>query len=421
MASYPAVWAVGIAAVALVLFPNVAAPFPTNFPQYRCATNAPPQNILSGISSTTLRVGNRPWGLQYLNKNIAFAAVNFSIAVLDTSRFQPRLMNLIPYPPELSGKMGNEDINADGYGYREVALTHDKRNLYIATGYGAVIVDVPRAILGRSDSIVGVLSSNGYAGQSAIELSITPNDEYIFVSQEFGSNNSHDRGAVEVFNVTRLPDGTVASSWRGFIALPGYATVGQQFSSDYTKLFVTSELNSTTASPNTTTGVLSVLDVAKLKHTPGKSQITKFDSGCRPVRCHLEGQYLWVTERDANHLAVFDAQKLANNDTDNVRLATINTGTSPIGVVSVGNYILTADSNRFNYSNAPTGITVVDSVLALEGQVDFPQIPTGAFPRSLAVSPDGNRLLVSEFSAGTIRVVDVSSLNSQKRNETQGK
>lgn len=408
-----------LAALVVVLFSIIAASFPTNFPEYRCATNAPLQNILTGFNSTTVRVGNRPWGLAYLNNNVAFAAVNFSIAVLDTSNFTPKLTNLIPYPPELSGKMGNEDVDADGYGYREITLTHDKRNLYIATGFGAVIVDVPRAILGRNDSIVGVLSSNGYVGQSAIDLSITPNDEYVFVSQEFGSNNTHNRGAVEVFNVTRLSDGRVASSWRGFIALPGYATVGQQFSNDYTRLFVTSELNSTSASPNSTTGVLSVLDVAKLKHNPGKAQITKVDSGCRPVRCHMKGKYLWITERDANHLAVFDAEGLANNGTDNLRLATINTGTSPIGVASVGNYILTADSNRFNYTNAPTGITVVDATLALEGQVDFPQIPTGAFPRTLAVSPDGNRLLVSEFGAATIRVVDVSALNRAKMSGTQ--
>ncbi|KAH6660206.1 cytochrome cd1-nitrite reductase-like protein [Truncatella angustata] len=310
--------------------------------------------------------------------------------------------------------MGNKNITEDGYGYRELSITHDKRNLYVATGYGAVIFDVPRAIAGRDDSFVGVLSSNGHVGRSAIELSITPDDKYVFISQEFGSNSSYNRGAIEVFNVTRLANGTVNSEWRGFIAL-GYAVVGQQFSKDYTKLFVTSEMNSTTAAPNSTTGVLSVLDVDKLKHTPGKSLITKYMSGCRPVRCHLstDGNKLWVTERDINHASVFDAQKLANNDTTDVFMATVNTGTSPIGIAVVGNHILTADSNRFDYSNASTGVTVINSAGALsKGQSDFPQIPVGDFPRSLAVSPDGNRLLVSEFGEGTVRVVDISSLNN---------
>ncbi|KAK6085959.1 hypothetical protein SCUP234_01358 [Seiridium cupressi] len=399
-----------IAAIVIALLSPVAACFPTQYPQYRCATNAPAQNALTGLKSTTVAVGNRPWGVVYLNNDYAFAAVNFSIAVLDTSQFTPKLTTLIPFPEEDYGTMGNDDINSDGYGYRELTLSHDRQNLYVATGYGAVIIDVVRAIQGRNDSIVGLLSSDGYVGRSAIELSITPNDQYIFISQEFGSNNSHNRGAIEVFNVTRLDDGTVISSWRGFIALPGYATVGQQFSKDYTKLFVTSELNSTTSSPNTTSGVISVLDVAKLKHTPGKSLITKVSSGCRPVRCRLDGDRLWVSERDINHLTVFDAEKLANNDTTDLLLATVNTGTSPIGLAVVGQYVLTADSNRFSYANATTGITVVDSILALAGQVDFPQIPTGAFPRSLALSPNGKTLLVSEFGTGNIRAIDVSSL-----------
>lgn len=182
--------------------------------------------------------------------------------------------------------MGNVDIMEDGYGYRELAISNDKKNLYVATGYGAVIFDVEKAVEGKIGSFAGVLSSDGYVGRSAVEMSITPDDKYVFISQEFGSNASYNRGAVEVFNVTRLDNGTVLSSWRGFIAL-GYAVVGQQFSKDYTKLFVTSEMNSTTASPNNTAGVISVLDVQKLKHTPGKSLITKFTGGCRPVRCHL--------------------------------------------------------------------------------------------------------------------------------------
>jgi sugar lactone lactonase YvrE len=56
----------------------------------------------------------------------------------------------------------------------------------------------------------------------------------------------------------------------------------------------------------------------------------------------------------------------------------------------------------------------VNGVNALgKGQVNFPQIPTaGEFPRALAVSPDGNTLLVAEFLAMTVRAIDVSYLNN---------
>lgn len=183
----------------------------TKYPDFRCATNAPPQNVL-GFNSTSVRVGNRPWGLVYLNDFFAFAAINFSIGVLDTTNFEPRLLNMIPFPMDL--QMGNLDINSDGYGYRELALSHDKKTLYVATGYGAVVLDVARALFGRNDSVIGVLSSGGYAGHSAVELSVTPDDNFVFISQEFGSNNSYGRGAVEVFKVTR-GTATISSIWRG--------------------------------------------------------------------------------------------------------------------------------------------------------------------------------------------------------------
>jgi hypothetical protein len=149
----------------------------------------------------------------YLNENFAFAAINFSIGVLDVRQLEPRLLNMIPFPEEY--QMGNDNITADGYGYRELILSHDKRNLYVATGYGAVILDTAKAILGSNDSIAGVLSSDGYVGRSAVELSITPDDKFVFISQEFGSNASYNRGAVEVFKVTREADGKVSSIWRG--------------------------------------------------------------------------------------------------------------------------------------------------------------------------------------------------------------
>jgi hypothetical protein len=95
--------------------------------------------------------------LVYLNESIAFAAINFSVGVLDTSDFAPRLKYILPLQPAFF--IGNDDIDLDGYGFREMALTHDKENLYVATGYGAVILDVPRALAGSNDSFVGVLAT----------------------------------------------------------------------------------------------------------------------------------------------------------------------------------------------------------------------------------------------------------------------
>lgn len=406
MAGCIASWLAAAAAVAIFVFSSAVSSFPTNV----CATNAPPQPSLN-LNSTQLTGVPRPWGLVYLNDSIAFAAINFSLGVLDVQEFQPRLTQLLPLPTEFM--IGNDDADEDGYGYRGMSITHNKKNIYIATGFGAVIFDTEKAIAGRNDSIAGVLSHDGYAGRSSIELSITADDQFVFISQEFGSNATYNLGAVEVYNVTRLDNGTVLSDWRGFIAL-GYATIGQQFSADHTKLFVTSEMNNTATTLNETQGIISVLDVATLRKSPGKSLIKKVNSGCHPVRAQLslDGKHLWVTQREANQVMAFDAAKLADNFTTEAMVTTVNTGTSPIGLTAIKNHILTADSNRFGYSNASTGITVVNTQGAIgNGRINFPQIPTGPFPRALAVSPNGNTLLISEFDGSSIRAVDVSTLD----------
>jgi hypothetical protein len=214
----------------------------------------------------------------------------------------------------------------------------------------------------------------------------------------------------------------VTSTWKGFIIL-GYGTISQAFSPDHTKLFVTSELNKTSLHNNYTEGIVSILDVQKLRATPGKALIANITSGCRPVRCQMSSnkKHLWVTQRDSNSLTVFDATMLQDNiTTPDAVLATVNTGTSPIGLAVVGNTVFTADSNRFNYTNATAGMTVVSSGQAIRSTVtDFPQlqIEWWAWPRTLLLSPSGNRMMVSEYGSGFIRVVDVSSLNVSQLEE----
>jgi hypothetical protein len=214
MAARIASWiAAALAVIAVLWFPTRVSASLTHYPHQRCATNAEQQTPLTLRSESTL-VGIRPWGLVYYNESIAFAAVNFSLTVLNTTNLKPRAMGYIPLPRE---NMGNDDPNEDGYGYREIALTNNKRNLYLATGYGAAIVDVDMAIAGKKDAVVGVLSSNGTIGRSAIDVSITPDDKYVFISQEFGSPTTGGRGAIEVYSVNRQDNGTVEHNWIGFM------------------------------------------------------------------------------------------------------------------------------------------------------------------------------------------------------------
>lgn len=101
-------------------------------------------------------------------------------------------------------------------------------------------------------------------------------------------------------------------------------------------------------------------------------------------------------------------------------LAIVQVGTSPVGLVFTGaneRQIVTANSNRFAgldpslYGNATTGLSIVDVDAAIRGdQANQGQIPTGSFPRELAISPNGRTILVSVYGSSMVQAVDVSTL-----------
>jgi hypothetical protein len=150
MAGFIARWIAIAAATAAALFPASVTSKQTAYPGHRCASAAPSQPAYN-LSSYTVYVGNLPWGLAYLNESIAFAAVNFSIAVLDTTELTPVVLNSIEIGPDLT--MGNYYNDDDGYGFRELKLSSDGLNLYIATGYGALILDVERTLQGETCTV----------------------------------------------------------------------------------------------------------------------------------------------------------------------------------------------------------------------------------------------------------------------------
>ena len=130
-------------------------------------------------------------------------------------------------------------------------------------------------------------------------------------------------------------------------------------------------------------------------------------------------QVVWVTARESNALLAFDASRLVSNRTTAL-LASVQVGTSPVGLVFSGaneSRILTANSDRFAgldpsvYGNATTGLSVVNVDAAIRGeQANLGQIPTGLFPREMAVSPDGKTILVTDYGSSMIQAVDVSTL-----------
>ena len=374
-----------------------------------CQTVAPPEKNLTSVRTAEVSVPASPFGVVYAQQNdIAFVALNTSLGVLDTSAFIPSLIHKILLPASdlsLSGATG-------------IALTHNGRYVLVTTfSTTVVVVDVGKAAAGNLDAVVGVLNGTAVAGHSAIEVTITRDDKYAFVSQEDGSQQTGGRGTIEVFQLHKpTANGTISGKYVGYLVL-GDLVVGTALSHDGRILYATSE----TAPNSTTQGTLSVIDVEKLKTHPSKALITNVQAGCGPVRVIVsrDDQVVWVTARESNSLLAFNASKLISNP-NTALLAAVQVGTSPVGLRFVGvneSRIVTANSNRFAglnpsvYGNATSGLSVVDVGTAIRGgRAVLGQIPTGLFPREMAVSPDGKTLLVSVYGSEKVQAVDVSTL-----------
>lgn len=356
---------------------------------------------LSNVRTTTLRVPATPFGVQYsLERNVAFVALNRTLGVLNTTTFTPSLAHQIPLP----AKFFNSTV-AEGN-----ALTHDGHYLLQCLGTGAVIIDVAKAVTGSTAAIVGNLNgSYASTGNQAIEVTITADDTYAFISQEYGPQNK-DPGELLVFKLHK-PTATspVSSTYIGHLSL-GDAVVGTALSPCGRYLYATSEQ----LSPTDLVGSLSVIDVAKLTTDPSTALLSSTAAGCNPVRVLVssDGAVVWVTARASNHLLAFDAAKLLSNASEAL-LASVQVGSDPVGLIFAKDQsrIITCDSNRFNYTNSTTGLSVVDVGMALRGEAAvLGRIPTGLFPREIALSPDNGTLLVSDYMSMEVQAVDVATL-----------
>ncbi|KAH0361435.1 hypothetical protein KCU65_g8714, partial [Aureobasidium melanogenum] len=378
-----------------------------------CSNTTAKQETLTSVRTASFDVSANPFGIVYaLDGNAAFVALNDTLEVLNTTTFPPSLSHEIALP-EATLREGITSPYIEGA--TGIAITKDGRFVLVTTfGLSAVIVDVTNAIANGTDAVVGALPGDISYGNSAIEVTISPDGTHAFVSQEDGSSTTFFQGSVEVIALNGSANGILSSS---FVAaeLLEFLVVGTAVSPDGRYLYATSEQ----ATYYSSEGTLSVIDVAKLtsKNTSGSALVTRVSAGCGPVRvlASSDGRTVWVTARESNQLLAFNATALHSNTTaDDALIASIYVGYSPVALIFARNQsrILTANSNRFTSAGATTGLSVVDVQAALRNSTSavLGQIPTGKFSREFAVSPDGCIILVSEYGSKAVQAVDVSTL-----------
>ena len=384
------------------------------------------------MRTAMLAVGGSPFGVAVTpDGRYGFAALSGPDAgspVIDVLRMpatvagRPALVRSIPVAGQPLGE----------------AITPDGRYLLAADGAGAVVISVARAESGTAGAVLGTLTAPTGTGSgtgapgSAIEVAISPDGRYAFVTLEY------DQRAAVFSLGGAVSRGFGSADYVGSIPL-GQAAVGLAVSPDGRWLYATSEVAAPgqhpagiaapaggsgpalTASqaaragimPGEPPGTLTLIDLPRAEADPAHSVVATVKAGCQPVRVvtAANGTQVWVTARASDDLLCFSAARLAT-DPSRALAAVVRVGEAPVGLAAVrdGTLIVVADSDRFSAPGAHADLTVISVADALGGRpAVVGDIPAGQFPRDMTAAPDGT-VLVSNFSSGQVETVDTATI-----------
>lgn len=285
------------------------------------------------------------------------------------------------------------------------ALTSGGRYLLVASGRGAVVIDVAAAEQGRPHPVLGTLTAP--RGMGAIEVAVSHDSQLAFVSLEYP-------GDIAVFRLGRaLASGFGPADYIGSIP-QGEAVVGLAVSPDGRWLYATSELDPGVAPGRNDQGSLSVISVRRAATGPVHSVVATVAAGCQPVRVvtSADGSVAWVTARGSDALLGFSTALLRRHPARSL-IAQVRVGEAPVGLALVnhGRQVVVADSNRFHAAGASASLAVVRVGDALAGRPALAGLlPAGQFPRQMAVTPSGRTLLVTCFGSGQLELVSLTGL-----------
>ena len=312
---------------------------------------------------------------------------------LEVLRLEPghaaKLAHVVPVPGPMAG----------------ATLSKNGKLLLVADGTGASVISVPVAERGGKHPVLGMLAApGGPSADSAIEVAVTPDDRYAFVSLE-------GAGAIAVFDLaTAMTRGFGASGvYVGSVPTPD-GPVGLAVSPDGRWLYSTAEQ----ATGPGRLGAVSVISVVRAESDPGASVVAQVPAGCSPVRVitSSDGDVVWVTARGSNALLAFSAVRL-RTDSAHALLADVQVGQAPVGLALArgGALLVVADSDRFATGLPPGNLAVVDAADALRGRPSLVgYLSAGRFPRDVAASGDGGLVLVANYGSGQVETVDPAAL-----------
>jgi DNA-binding beta-propeller fold protein YncE len=338
-----------------------------------------------------------------------FVSINFAnprqpngIAVLECSGGRYRFQRVVGVENQPSG----------------MALTRDGGLLVVADDNFVAFVDPKRAVAASGDPILGFFEDIPGDDGGAVYANVTSDGRYAFISEE-------QSRTVTVIDLSKARSSKFArSSIIGEIPV-GRAPVALVFSNDGKHLFSTAQVapesfgfaktcKTEGAAPadakDEPPGAIITIDVAKAATDPEHSVVSRTAAGCHPVRASLSpnGETLWVTARASNALLEFSAAKLVAGDPQ-AKIAEVPLGAAPVPVIVTpdGKYVLAGNSNRFGQGAAGNqSVAVVDARTASV----IGSFTVGRFPREFSRTRSGSKIFLTNYYSHTLTVISPDAI-----------
>lgn len=394
----------------------LAALTPANAAECNRAMTIPVAHVtLPGSPFTALPSADGCWLFVSLAQN---TGTRPGVAVLERSDGAVTLKRTVSLPGSAAG----------------MVLTHDGTLLVVANNTNVAFLDVAHLTTGLGNPVLGYWNE-GHAQPQSVYVSVTADDRYLVVSNEA-------LGTISIIDLAQTRRSRFAQVHVVRSIAVGEAPVGHAFSSDERFLFGTVQsVNgagwSKDCKPEGTSGAVAdlpqgaivVIDMKLAIAGDRNSLLRRVPAGCSPVRVATsrENGRVYVTARGSNELLTFNERDLTASGGD-PRATQVSVGTSPVGVAIIENdrKVVVANSDRFNTATAAPSLYVIDSErIAVNSSAVVPRrapgaswdslrgtpvvgmIPSRGFPREIRATADGHTLLVTNFSAGTLQIVDL--------------
>ena len=349
-----------------------------------CTTQTAKGAQLKHVGSHLVATGGNPFDVETVPGFAFVSGAGSGLAVMNTQNSVPaRMWDSAPLD------------HAQGE-----ALTPNGHFLVVTGGSGITVFRVSDLEQGAGANKVGSLVSPGQ--MHAEDVAITPDGNFAFVTFQ-------NSASVGVFDLQRaLSSGFGPGDVVGHIPV-GPQPIGIAIPPDGQHAYVASQAST----PGS--GELSIIDVRQAEQHPGASSvIKKVPAGCKANRIVFTagGQKLWVTAAGSNALLGFSTAKLLS-DPGHALLARVAVGQSPLGlaVISHGNRIVVADSNKQAQPGSVPNLAVVDTAKALAGKPALVgYLRSGLQPRQFAVVSQSHTLLVTNTKSAQLQTVDLSRL-----------